>query len=93
MILFKVPKNIQCFSCHGSGCSLCKGSGWIEILGAGMVHPNVLKMTGYDPEVYSGFAFGLGTDRIAMLKYKITDIRELYLNNSEFLQQFGKQKY
>lgn len=84
--------DVSCFKCGGSGCSLCKETGWIEILGSGMVHPNVLRMGGYDPEVYSGFAFGLGPDRIAMLKYGITDIRQSYLNNIEVLNLFNKME-
>lgn len=82
--------DVTCFKCGGEGCPLCKGTGWIEILGSGMVHPEVLRMGGYDPEVYSGFAFGMGPERIAMLKYGITDIRHLYQNNMNFLQAFNK---
>lgn len=77
-----------CFLCGGEGCKLCKGSGWIEILGCGMVHPQVLKNCGIDPEVYSGFAFGLGIDRMVMLKYGIEDIRLLYESDVRFLKQF-----
>lgn len=84
--------DVTCFKCSSKGCSLCKETGWIEILGAGMVHPSVLKMSGYDPEVYSGFAFGLGPDRIAMLKYGITDIRYLYTNHIDFLNTFNRMK-
>lgn len=80
--------DISCFKCHGEGCSICKNEGWIEILGAGMVHPNVLKNCGIDPEEYTGFAFGMGIDRIAMLKYGIEDIRLLYENDIRFLKQF-----
>ncbi len=80
--------DISCFACGGKGCRLCKGEGWIEILGAGMVHPHVLEMGGIDPTVYSGFAFGLGVERIAMLKYHIDDIRHLYENDVRFLAQF-----
>lgn len=80
--------DIQCFSCHGEGCRLCKGEGWIEILGCGMVHPKVLENCGVDPEVYSGFAFGLGLERIAMRKYKIDDLRLFYENDIRFLKQF-----
>lgn len=83
-----VEMDISCKSCGGKGCSVCKGSGWIEILGAGMVHPNVLSMAGYDPNKYTGFAFGMGPDRIAMLKYGITDIRNFYTNDKRFLKQF-----
>src|SRR5699024_4983498 len=81
-----VEMDISCKVCSGSGCSVCKQSGWIEILGAGMVHPDVLSMAGYDPNVYSGFAFGMGPDRIAMLKYGIEDIRNFYLDDIRFLQ-------
>ena len=80
--------DVSCFACCGKGCRLCKGEGWIEILGAGMVHPNVLRMCGIDPEVYSGFAFGLGIERIVMLKYHIDDMRHLYENDVRFLHQF-----
>ncbi|MBQ8402345.1 MAG: phenylalanine--tRNA ligase subunit alpha [Clostridia bacterium] len=80
--------DVSCFACGGKGCRLCKGEGWIEILGAGMVHPNVLRMCGIDPAVYSGFAFGLGIERIVMLKYHIDDMRHLYENDVRFLQQF-----
>ena len=83
-----VEVDVSCFKCGGKGCNVCKQSGWIEILGAGMVHPSVLRMSGIDPEVYSGFAFGLGPDRIAMLKYGIDDIRHFYQNDHRFLTQF-----
>lgn len=83
--------DVSCFKCGGKGCNLCKQTGWIEILGSGMVHPNVLKMNGYDPEKYSGFAFGTGLDRLAMFKYGITDIRLLYANDVRFLNQFDKK--
>lgn len=79
---------IDCFVCDGEGCRVCKQSGWIEILGAGMVNPRVLEVVGYDPEKYSGFAFGMGIDRIAMLKYGINDIRLLSENDVRFLEQF-----
>lgn len=85
-----VEVDISCIECHGKGCSICKNTGYIEILGAGMVHPNVLKMSGYDPEIYSGFAFGVGVDRVAMLKYGITDIRDIYANDIRFVKQFKK---
>jgi phenylalanyl-tRNA synthetase alpha chain len=78
----------SCFACGGKGCRVCKGSGWIEVLGAGMVHPNVLRNAGIDPEVYSGFAFGLGLDRIVMLKYGIEDLRLMFENDKRFLSQF-----
>lgn len=80
--------DVQCYMCHGEGCRLCKGEGWIEILGAGMVHPKVLQNCGIDPEVYSGFAFGLGIERIVMRKYNITDMRLLFENDVRFLEQF-----
>ncbi|SET78318.1 phenylalanyl-tRNA synthetase alpha chain [Salinibacillus kushneri] len=83
-----VEMDISCKMCHGEGCSVCKHSGWIEILGAGMVHPNVLRMAGFDSEIYSGFAFGMGPERIAMLKYGIEDIRHFYTNDVRFLKQF-----
>jgi len=80
--------DISCKICGGEGCHVCKHTGWIEILGAGMVHPNVLRMSGFDPEKYSGFAFGMGVERIAMLKYGIDDIRHFYTNDVRFLGQF-----
>ena len=80
--------DVTCFKCGGSGCRFCKGSGWIEILGCGMIHPKVLKMSGIDPEEYSGFAFGVGLERIALLKYEIDDMRLLYENDDRFLAQF-----
>ncbi len=80
--------DITCFKCKGEGCPICKQEGWIEILGAGMVHPNVLRNCGIDPEEYSGFAFGMGIDRIAMLKYGVEDIRLFYENDLRFLNQF-----
>lgn len=80
--------DVSCFKCGGAGCRFCKGSGWIEILGCGMVHPKVLKMSGIDPKVYSGFAFGVGLERIALLKYEIDDMRLLYENDIRFLKQF-----
>ncbi len=83
--------DVTCFKCKGKGCNLCKQTGWIEVLGSGIVHPNVLKMNGYDPEKYSGFAFGTGLDRLAMFKYGITDIRLLYQNDVRFLEQFDRK--
>ncbi len=80
--------DVSCFKCGGEGCRFCKGSGWIEILGCGMVHPKVLKMSGIDPDVYSGFAFGIGLERITLLKYEIDDMRLLYENDVRFLKQF-----
>ena len=86
-----VEVDISCINCGGKGCNMCKGTGWIEILGGGMVHPNVLKMNGYDPEEYSGFAFGIGIERVAMLRYGIDDIRRFYTNDVRFLHQFKKK--
>ncbi|MBO7520451.1 MAG: phenylalanine--tRNA ligase subunit alpha [Clostridia bacterium] len=83
-----VEVDISCTECGGKGCRVCKGEGWIEILGAGMVHPNVLRSCGIDPDVYSGFAFGLGIDRITTTRYKISDIRLLFENDKRFLEQF-----
>ena len=80
--------DVSCVVCEGEGCSLCSNTGWLEVMGSGMVHPNVLKMSGIDPNVYSGFAFGMGWDRIAMLKYGIDDIRLLFENDARFLEQF-----
>ena len=86
-----VEVDVSCFKCGGKGCPLCKQTGWIEVLGAGMVHPNVLRMCGYDPEKYQGFAFGTGMDRFAMFKYGITDIRTIYGNDLRFLNQFDRK--
>ncbi|MCQ2450049.1 MAG: phenylalanine--tRNA ligase subunit alpha [Clostridia bacterium] len=83
-----VEVDVTCSECGGKGCRVCKGSGWIEILGAGMVHPNVLRSCGIDPDVYSGFAFGIGLDRITTTRYKISDIRLLFENDKRFLEQF-----
>ncbi len=80
--------DITCFKCGGKGCRMCKGSGWIEILGCGMVHPNVLEACGIDPKEYQGFAFGIGLERVALLKYEIDDMRLLYENDVRFLKQF-----
>ena len=80
--------DVSCFKCGGKGCRFCKGSGWIEILGCGMVHPHVFEMCGIDPEQYTGFAFGVGLERIALLKYEIDDMRLLYENDDRFLRQF-----
>lgn len=85
-----VEVDISCLKCGGSGCNICKQTGWIEILGAGMVHPKVLELSGIDSQLYSGFAFGLGPDRVAMLKYGITDIRHFYQNDLRFLKQFQR---
>ena len=83
-----VEVDVSCSECGGKGCRVCKGSGWIEILGAGMVHPNVLRSCGIDPDEYSGFAFGIGLDRLATTRYKISDIRLLFENDLRFLRQF-----
>jgi phenylalanyl-tRNA synthetase alpha chain len=85
-----VEVDVTCAKCNGKGCNICKGTGWIEILGAGMVHPNVLEMAGYDSNKYTGFAFGMGPERIAMLRYGITDIRDFYTNDIRFLKQFNR---
>ncbi|EUJ24680.1 phenylalanyl-tRNA ligase subunit alpha [Listeria grandensis FSL F6-0971] len=84
-----VEMDISCFKCGGEGCRVCKGTGWIEILGSGMVHPNVLEMSGIDSKKYSGFAFGMGPERVAMLKYAVDDIRHLYTNDLRFTNQFS----
>ncbi|MBO5577981.1 MAG: phenylalanine--tRNA ligase subunit alpha [Bacilli bacterium] len=86
-----VEVDITCANCDGKGCSMCKGTGYIEILGGGMVHPNVLKMNGYDPDKYSGFAFGIGIERVAILRYGIDDIRKFYQNDIRFLRQYRKK--
>ena len=83
--------DVTCFKCGGKGCNLCKQTGWIEVFAAGMVHPNVLKMNGYDPEVYGGFAFGPGWDRITMFRYGIPDIRLMYQNDIRFLSEFDRK--
>jgi len=80
--------DISCQGCGGSGCAICKHTGWLEILGSGMVHPAVLEAVGYDPDEVSGFAFGTGIERIAMLKYRVDDIRLFYENDLRFLEQF-----
>ena len=86
-----VEVDVSCFNCGGKGCSLCKNSGWIEVLGAGMVDPYVLRMNGFDDKKYQGFAFGVGIERLAMLKYGIDDIRKFYQNDVTFLDQFRKE--
>jgi len=86
-----VELDTSCFNCGGKGCNICKGTGWVTIGGAGVVHPNVLRMSGYDPESYTGFAFGMGAERIAMLKYGITDIRTFYNNDLRSIVQFDKK--
>ena len=80
--------DIGCILCSGAGCRVCKGTGWLEVLGSGMVHPHVFEMAGYDPEIYTGFAFGMGVERLTMLKYGIDDIRMFYENDIRFLRQF-----
>ncbi|MDF2535561.1 MAG: pheS [Bacillales bacterium] len=85
-----VEVDLSCIFCGGKGCGTCKQTGWIEILGAGMVHPNVLEMAGFDSKKYTGFAFGMGVERIAMLKYGVTDIRGFYTNDVRFLSQFKR---
>lgn len=87
-----VEMDISCFKCGGSGCNVCKKTGWIEILGGGMVHPNVLEMAGYDSKLLSGFAFGMGPERIAMLKYGVEDIRHFYTNDVRFISQFHQSE-
>jgi len=83
-----VEVDVSCIICNGEGCRVCSNTGWLEVLGAGMIHPNVLKMSGYDPEAVTGFAFGLGIERIAMLKYGIDDLRLMFDNDKRFLAQF-----
>lgn len=83
--------DMSCFKCNGKGCNICKNTGWIEILGSGMVHPNVLRMNGYDPEVWTGFAFGMGIERVAMFKFNIPDIRYFYTNDLRFLNEFDRR--
>lgn len=87
-----VEVDVSCFKCGGKGCPMCKHTGWIEVLGAGMVHPNVLKGAGYDPEVYRGFAFGVGIERVTMLRHNIDDIRNFYTNDYRFLKQFEGER-
>ena len=87
-----VETDISCFNCHGKGCSICKNTGWITVSGAGMVHPNVLRNCGYDPEVWSGFAFGFGAERLAMLKYGINDIRTFYQTDIRELKNFDRKE-
>jgi len=87
-----VDMSIDCPFCNSRGCRICKGSGWIEILGAGMVHPNVLSNVGYDPEVYSGWAFGMGIERLVMLKFNVQDMRDFYRNDLRFLAQFDRAR-
>ncbi len=86
-----IEADISCFECNGKGCALCKHTGWIEILGSGMVHPNVLRLNGFDDKKYRGYAFGIGIDRVAMLKYGIDDIKRLYTDDVAFVEQFRKE--
>ncbi len=81
--------DVDCFNCNGHGCNICKNTGWIEVLGAGMIHPEVLRMSGYDSDKYSGFAFGLGVERFVMLKYKVSDIRDFYTNDLRFISRMN----
>jgi phenylalanyl-tRNA synthetase alpha chain len=81
--------DLSCFVCHGAGCSLCKGEGWIELLGSGMVHPQVLRNCGIDPEIYSGFAFGIGLERLALMRFDVSDMRLFFENDVRFLKQFS----
>ena len=81
--------DVSCNICHGKGCNICKGSGWLEILGCGMVDPNVLEASGIDSKKYSGFAFGMGLERIAMLKWRVNDLRHYFENDMRFLQEFS----
>ena len=85
-----IEVDVSCHMCDGVGCPVCKGTGYIEILGAGMVHPNVLEMAGIDSKKYTGFAFGAGLERIAMLRYGIDDIRNFYINDVRFLKMFNR---
>ena len=85
-----VEVDVSCHICGGKGCPVCKGTGWIEVLGAGMVHPNVLEMAGFDSTKCSGFAFGVGIERVAMLKYGVDDIRNFYINDTRFLKMFDR---
>ncbi|HET6512315.1 MAG TPA: phenylalanine--tRNA ligase subunit alpha, partial [Candidatus Kapabacteria bacterium] len=80
--------DVSCYICNGKGCRVCKHQGWLEILGSGMVHPNVLRNCGIDPEVYSGYAFGMGIDRTAMMRYGVNDLRLFFENDIRFLEQF-----
>ena len=87
-----IEVDVSCFNCNNKGCNICKHTGWIEILGSGMVHPNVLRDCGFDPEVYTGFAFGLGIERVAMLKYGINNISLFYSNDERFLNIFDREE-
>jgi len=82
--------DIRCIRCQGAGCAMCKRTGWIEILGSGMVHPAVFEAVGYDPAEFTGFAFGMGIERVALLKWGVEDIRLFYENDLRFLEQFGR---
>ncbi|MGL5021250.1 MAG: phenylalanine--tRNA ligase subunit alpha, partial [Mycoplasmatales bacterium] len=85
-----VEVDVSCSSCKGSGCKFCKHTGWIEVLGAGIIHKNVLGIAGYDPDLFTGYAFGIGVERIALLKHNIEDIRNIYQNDFRFIKQFNK---
>ena len=87
-----VETDISCFNCHGKGCNICKNTGWITVSGAGLVHPNVLRNCGYDPEVWTGFAFGFGAERLAMLKYGINDIRTFYMTDLREIKTFDRKE-
>ena len=87
-----VEGDISCFNCHGKGCNICKNTGWITVVGAGVVHPNVLRMSGYDPNVWSGFAFGFGAERLAMLKYDINDLRVFYNTDLREIKTFDRKE-
>ncbi len=87
-----VETDISCFNCHGKGCNICKNTGWITVAGAGMVHPNVLRNCGYDPDIWTGFAFGFGAERLAMLKYGISDIRTFYMTDLRELKNFDRKE-
>ena len=86
-----VEVDITCVNCHGKGCAVCKRTGWVTVAGAGIVHPNVLRMSGYDPSVWSGFAFGFGAERLAMMKYDIDDIRTFYNTDLRELRVFDRE--
>ena len=87
-----VEVDVSCFKCHGKGCNICKNTGWITVAGAGIVHPNVLKMSGYDPKEWSGFAFGFGAERLAMLKYGINDLRTFYNTDLREVKTFDRKE-
>ena len=84
--------DVSCFKCDGKGCNICKGTGWIEILGSGMVHPNVLENCGFDHKKYQGFAFGVGVERVASLKYGVNNMRDYFTNDYRFLKNFDRKE-